>query len=70
MASNQVFRGINNNLAGESHPNARLTSEDIELIFELKDETGMSNRLIADKFECSASTVSDILRGKKRKYGR
>ena len=67
--SNQVFRGVNNNLAGESHPNSKLESHDIVLIFNLKAE-GLTNRVLADKFDVSPATISYVLNNRSRKYGR
>jgi len=50
---------------GEQHHRAKLSDHDIELIHELLDG-GMTQRLVAQKFDCSRRTVRDIAAGKLR----
>jgi DNA invertase Pin-like site-specific DNA recombinase len=44
---------------GEDHPNAKLTDGEVETIRQL-NEDGMNYKTIAEKFECSKSTVQMI----------
>lgn len=50
---------------GETHPRAKLSDHEVELIRELA-EGGMSQRLIAEKFEISRGTVADIVSFRRR----
>lgn len=50
---------------GESHPRAKLSDDDIELIRALAEE-GMRYRVIAQKFEISKVTVGRICRYERR----
>lgn len=50
---------------GESHPRAKLTDHEIDLIRDLAEE-GMSYRQIAAKFEIFFTHVGDIVRCAKR----
>ena len=50
---------------GADHPRATLTESEVDLIRELA-EGGMKQRLIAEKFEISRGTVSDIVRYRRR----
>lgn len=50
---------------GESHPKARLTDHDVDLIFVLYQD-GMTIVEIARKFECRKSVINDILKGRRR----
>lgn len=50
---------------GESHPKARLSDQDVELVFALRAE-GLTYAAIAEKFEISRSTVADILKYRRR----
>lgn len=63
------LRMINRNCKGyrigESHPRARLTNADVELIFELRGEE-LSITEIAEKMECGRTTVYKIVTGKMR----
>ncbi len=52
-------------LIGESHPKAKLTDGECELVRELRAE-GFNYRWLAAKFDCSISTVSNILNRKIR----
>lgn len=45
---------------GESHPRAKLTDHEVELIRQLLDEGGLTQKGIADKFDVSYSTVKSI----------
>lgn len=48
---------------GEKHPNAKLTSHDVALIWGLID-VGLSNKEIGDKFEVSLNTIWSIRSGR------
>lgn len=50
---------------GEQHHRAKLSDHDIELIHELLDG-GMTQRLVAQKFEVSRSSIRDIRNGRNR----
>lgn len=50
---------------GEQHHRARLTDHDIDLILALRAE-GMSQRVVAEKMECSRRTVRDVETGRIR----
>jgi DNA-binding NarL/FixJ family response regulator len=50
---------------GESHPKARLTDHEVDLLFELYEQ-GLTIMEIARKFELRKSTVNDILKGRRR----
>ena len=52
---------------GESHPRARLSDDDVELIRQLRD-VGMAWRRIAEKFEVSVWTVRDICSHRRRQF--
>ena len=54
--------------AGQDHHRAKLTSRDIELIFQLRGQ-GLSLGQIAHKMECSKSHVGNVLNGLRRPYG-
>lgn len=56
---------IDGNIVGETHPRAKLTDHDVELIKALRP-AGVSARDIAQKFECAVSTVYAILKGEIR----
>lgn len=55
---------------GEDHPRAKLTNADIDLIRELADPQDGANPLsyreIAEKFEVSKGTISDIVSCRRR----
>ncbi len=54
---------------GEKHPKARLTDHDCELIRELGDPDEpdrLTYAAIALKFECSKSTIRDIVKCRTR----
>lgn len=50
---------------GESHPKARLTDHDVDLIFVLYED-GVTIVEIARKMECRKSVINDILKGRRR----
>ena len=50
---------------GESHPKARLTDHEVDLLFALYEQ-GLTIVEIATKFEMPKSTVNDILKGRRR----
>jgi hypothetical protein len=64
--------GVNErgNRVGEDHQSAKLSDEEVELIRELANPSDgaapMAQRLIAEKFEISRGTVSDIVTFRRR----
>lgn len=68
----QVYRGEKGRLAGESHPNARLTDTDIELMrsmHELLDALGRTlygYSKLAQIFECSRGYVRKVIKYQRR----
>ena len=48
---------------GERHPKARLTEHDVRLIRELSAQ-GLSQRVLARKFEVGKNAVESVLTGK------
>lgn len=51
---------------GETHPRARLTDHDIDLILTLREEHGLTYQQLADKFEVKKSTIADICKYRRR----
>lgn len=51
---------------GESHPKARLTDEDCELIRSAYASGMFTYQQLADKFDCSKSTIRDIIKFRTR----
>lgn len=54
---------------GETHPRAKLSDHDVDLIRELgdpEDPDRLSYSVIADKFGVSKSTVRDIIKCRRR----
>jgi hypothetical protein len=49
----------------DSHHNAKLTDDEVELLRQLRDG-GMSYRLLAEKFEIAIRTVRDIVSYRRR----
>jgi predicted DNA-binding protein (UPF0251 family) len=68
-AKKRAFRVVAVNdaghVVGESHPNAKLTDHDVDLIFELREE-GLSLGRIAKAMEVHKNTVQKILDGTRR----
>lgn len=60
MARDLVAVNDRGRLIGESHPRAKLSDHEVDLIRELAED-GMSYQQIAEKFECSRSTVQAIV---------
>lgn len=50
---------------GEDHQHAKLTNHDVDLIRDLHEQ-GMTYRVIAEKFECSKSTIAGICQYRRR----
>ncbi len=50
---------------GETHPRAKLSDEDVELVFALRDE-GLTLALIAQKFDVTKGAIWKILTGRRR----
>lgn len=72
MCREIVFKGTKlvgvderGNRVGEDHPRAHLSNHEVDLIRDLA-EGGMAQRMIAEKFEISRGTVSDIVRFRRR----
>lgn len=53
---------------GQYHPQAKLSAQDIEMIFKLREQ-GLSLIQIARKMECSRTYVYYVLKGLRRPYG-
>ena len=51
---------------GQDHHNAKLTNHDVDLIRDLRESYGLTYESIAEKFECSKSTVRDIVKCNRR----
>lgn len=51
---------------GEDHPQAWLSDADVDLIRQLHEEHGLGYRALARKFECSRSTIRDIVKYRRR----
>lgn len=49
----------------ESNPNSKLTQEEVYNIYKLNEQDGKSYKEIANIYNISANTVSDIIRGKR-----
>lgn len=47
---------------GDSHPQARLTNREVDMLLNLRDE-GWSYRQLAEKFDISKSAARKICRG-------
>ena len=63
-----ILRGPTGHRVGSSHPKALLSTEDVELIRQLRD-AGLSLGEIARKFEVPRSTVQSICSHRVRNYG-
>lgn len=50
---------------GESHPRAVLSDHEVDLVLELLD-SGLSQRVVAEKMEVSRRCVRDIASGRRR----
>lgn len=60
-------RGLRGRRAGESHPRARLTDHEIELMRTMHEELGMGYRRLARIFECGRSYVQKVCRYTRRR---
>lgn len=67
-ANRDKFVGISEQgkRCGETHPRARLSDHDVDLIRELRETHGLTYQAIADKFEISKSTVRDLCKYRRR----
>lgn len=63
----RITRGLNGRRAGESHPNARLTDHEIEVIRTMHAELGYGYRRLARIFECSRSYVRYVCKFERRR---
>lgn len=50
---------------GETHPRAKLSDHDVDLVFELRD-SGMTLAAIAEKLDVTKGTVWKIITGRRR----
>lgn len=55
----------NGHRIGASHPNARLTDADVDLVFELR-EAGLSLAAIAQKFDVTKGCIWKVMHGHRR----
>lgn len=71
MQYRKIAVGDNGRRVGESHPKAKLTDHDIDLIRELATERdeqgkvvkpGLSYRTLAEKFETARGTIRNIVK--------
>lgn len=51
---------------GESHPSAKLTDHEVDLLLELHEGEGWGYRRLARKFDISTVAVRKIIKGKCR----
>lgn len=51
---------------GEDHPKAVLSNAEVDLLFRLREETGLGYAALAAKFEISKASVADILKCRRR----
>jgi len=61
----EVTRNERGYRIGQSHPQARYTDREIELVHQLRDD-GLSYGRIAQAMEMPKSTVAEIIEGKIR----
>ena len=61
----RVYKNESGRLIGESHPGAKLTDAEVDLVFELR-AAGMSLQLIADKMDVTKGCIWKILTGERR----
>ena len=64
-----VRRSFTGHRIGESHPRARLSSDDVTMIRTLHEEHGLGYRTLADKFETPRETIRSICRYESRLSG-
>lgn len=50
---------------GETHPRAKLTDNEVDLVFELRD-AGLTLAAIAEKLDVTKGTIWKILTGRRR----
>lgn len=67
-AKNSEYVEISENgrRCGETHHNAKLTDQDVEWIRELRFDHKIPVGVLAEKFEVSESTISDICNFRRR----
>lgn len=56
----------NGQRVGETHPRARLTDADVDLIRELREDHGLTYQQLADKFDVSKSLIRYICKYQRR----
>ena len=54
---------------GETHHRAKLSTADVEMIRELREEHGLTYEALSRKFEVAYATIRDICKYKTRCYG-
>lgn len=64
----RVKRCATRHRIGESHPRAKLSDDDVELMRQLHADHNVKPKEIAEKFECPIDTVYSILSYRSR-YG-
>ena len=66
--SRKVFVAVDENglRIGESHPNAKLTDHEVDLIRELREKDNMSYALLSEKFEVPKATIQKICQYERR----
>ncbi len=65
MTSHRVAVNDQGRRIGQSHPQAKLTDRDVELLLALRDG-GWTYKALAEKFDVSKSQVRNICTGRKR----
>jgi hypothetical protein len=61
----RVYKNESGRLIGESHPGAKLTDVEVDLVFELR-AAGLSLQCIADKMDVTKGCIWKILTGERR----
>ena len=54
-------RSLSGHRCGASHQHAKLTTEQVKEMRDLRESTGMSYAMLATKFGCGRSTARDIV---------
>lgn len=69
MSRVMTSRAPSGHRAGASHPRARLTTEEVEDMRNMREEHGTSYAKLARLFECGISTARDIVTYRTRMAG-
>jgi len=51
---------------GEDHQHAKLTNHDVDLIRQLREESDLSYKELAAKFDVSKGTIADVIKCRRR----